>query len=106
MEYIPLFSLLVAFLALVFSVLRGTREEHRVDTHEVEKRAAENATINLKLDEIVRKTNESASDLKSLRQEISSQNDRLIKAEESLKSLHHRINTVESRLNGGSQNEN
>lgn len=105
MNYVPILSVVIASLALLYSMFRGGRDERRVDTHEIEKRAAENATINMKLDEIVRKTNESASDLKSLRQAISSQNDRLIKAEESIKSLHHRVNTVETRMNGGSNNE-
>lgn len=105
MNYVPILSVVIALLALLYSMFRGGRDERRVDTHEIEKRAAENATINMKLDEIVRKTNESASDLKSLRQAISSQNDRLIKAEESIKSLHHRVNTVETRMNGGSTNE-
>lgn len=105
MDYVPILSVVIALLALLYSMFRGGRDERRVDTHEIEKRAAENATINMKLDEIVRKTNESASDLKSLRQAISSQNDRLIKAEESIKSLHHRVNTVETRMNGGSNNE-
>ena len=101
MEYVPVFSVVLSLIALIYTMFKGGKDDRRVDTQEIERRAKENATINMKLDEIVRKTNESNSELKSLRQDISSQNDRLIKVEESLKSLHHRVNTVEARLNGG-----
>ena len=61
----------------------------------------ENTRINVKLDNISQATQEIKSEISSMREDIKSHNDRLIKLEESVKSAHHRIDGIAERMNGG-----
>lgn len=98
-------ALLVSIVSVVFSVFFGIKNSKRTDSKDIEERVRDNTRINVKLDNITQTTHEIKSEISSMREDIKSHNDRLIKVEESVKSAHHRINTLEERMNGGNIHE-
>ena len=53
----------------------------------------------MKLDAIAGTTQEIKSEITTMREEINKHNDKIIKLEQSLKSAHHRLDTLEERMN-------
>ena len=98
-------ALLISIVSVAFSIFFGIKNSKRTDTKDIEERVKENTRINVKLDNITQATQEIKSEISSMREDIKSHNDRLIKLEESVKSAHHRIDGVVERLNGGNRNE-
>ena len=98
-------ALVISIVSVVFSVYFGLKNSKRTDTKDIEDRVKENTRIKVKLDNITQTTQEIKSEISSMREDIKSHNDRLIKLEESVKSAHHRIDGVVERLNGGNSHE-
>ena len=102
--------MLTSILGYVVWLLKEQKKDRdenskRTDTKDIEDRVKENTRINVKLDNITQTTQEIKSEISSMREDIKSHNDRLIKLEESVKSAHHRIDGVVERLNGGNSHE-
>lgn len=98
-------ALLISIVSVAFSIFFGVKNNRRTDTKDIEERVKENTRINVKLDNIGQTTQEIKTEVSSMREDIKSHNDRLIKLEESCKQAHHRIDGLEHRINGGSHNE-
>lgn len=90
---------LISILSLAFSIFFGLKSSKRTDTKDIEERVKDNTRINMKLDNIAGTTQEIKLEISSMREEINSHNDKIIKMEQSLKSAHHRIETLEKRIN-------
>ena len=98
-------ALLISVVSVAFSIFFGIKNSKRTDSKDIEERVRDNTRINVKLDNITQATQEIKAEISSMREDIKSHNDRLIKVEESVKSAHHRINTLEERMNGGNIHE-
>lgn len=98
-------ALLISIISVSFSIFFGLKNNRRTDTKDIEERVKENTRINVKLDNIGQTTQEIKTEVSSMREDIKSHNDRLIKLEESCKQAHHRIDGLENRNNGGNHNE-
>lgn len=98
-------ALLISIISVSFSIFFGLKNNRRTDTKDIEERVKENTRINVKLDNIGQTTQEIKTEVSSMREDIKSHNDRLIKLEESCKQAHHRIDGLENRINGGNNNE-
>ena len=98
-------ALLVSIVSVAFSIFFGIKNSKRTDSKDIEERVRDNTRINVKLDNITQATQEIKAEISSMREDIKSHNDRLIKVEESVKAAHHRINTLEERMNGGNIHE-
>lgn len=92
-------AIVVSMLSLGLSAFNSYRGNKKTDTKDIEERAKNNAEINFKLDNIGQTTNEIRREITSMREDIQKHNDRIIKVEESCKQAHHRLNTIEDRLN-------
>lgn len=92
-------AIIISVLSLSFSVYKGLKDSKRTDEMDVEKRAAEISQINTKLDFINTTTQESKERLFSLVEKVDEHGERITKVEESCKSAHHRIDTLEKRVN-------
>lgn len=92
-------AVLISVVSVVFSVYFGLKNNKRTDTKDIEERVKEDTRINMKLDNIGFTTQDIKAELSSVREEIKSHGDRLIKVEESVKSAHHRLDGVEERIN-------
>lgn len=93
-------AIIISVLSLGFSVFMGLKNNKRTDNKEIEERVKENTRINMKLDAISSNTTEIKNEALEMRKEINSHDNRIIKAEESVKSAHHRIDGLETRING------
>lgn len=93
-------AFLISLASVAFSVFFGLKNSKRTDTKDIEERVKENTRINMKLDAISSNTTEIKNEVSEMRKEINSHDTRIIKVEESVKSAHYRLNTIEERLNG------
>ena len=98
-------ALLISVVSVAFSIFFGLKNSKRTDTKDIEERVKENTRINIKLDNIGQTTQDIKAEVSSMRDDIKSHNERLIKLEESCKLAHHRLDGLESRFNGGNDNE-
>lgn len=92
-------ALLISMVSVAFSVYFGLKNSKRTDAKDIEERVKENTRINAKLDNITQTTQDIKVEISSMREDIKSHNDRIIKVEESCKQAHHRLNTLEERIN-------
>lgn len=90
---------LISIVSLAFSVFFGLKSSKHTDTKDIEERVKDNTRINMKLDAIAGTTQEIKSEISTMREEINKHNDKIIKLEQSLKSTHHRLDTLEERMN-------
>ena len=86
---------LISIVSLAFSVFFGLKSSKHTDTKDIEERVKDNTRINMKLDAIAGTTQEIKSEISTMREEINKHNDKIIKLEQSLKSAHHRLDTLE-----------
>lgn len=100
-------ALIISVVSVAFSIFFGLKNNKRTDVKDIEERVKENTRINFKLDEIATSIREVKSEVSSLKEEMQAHNDRIIKVEESAKQAHHRLDTIEKRLNmnGGNFHE-
>ena len=94
-------ALLISVLSVAFSIYFGLRNSKRNESKDIEERVADSTRINVKLDNINSTTVDVKNEISSMRDEMKSYNERLIKVEESTKQAHHRLDGIEDRMNGG-----
>lgn len=103
-------AFLLSAVSIAVSIFLGFKSSKRNDTKdtkemaeermsEIAERTKENAIINVKLDNINSCNREIKDQVSSIVEKVDAHGDRLIKVEESCKSAHHRLNTIEERLN-------
>lgn len=97
---VSIIAVTLSFIFGIISIYFSCRNSKRTDTKDIEERVKENTRINMKLDAISTNTTDIKNEVSEMRREINSHNDRIIKVEESVKSLHHRLDGLESRING------
>ena len=84
-------AIIISVLSLGFSVFMGLKSNKRTDAKDIEERVKENTRINMKLDAISNNTTDIKNEVSEMRKEINSHDSRIVKVEESVKSLHHRF---------------
>lgn len=87
-------TLLISIIALASSIYFGLKGSKRNDTKDIEARAANNATVNIKLDAINGTVNDIKYDVSATKKEVADIKERLIIVEQSVKSAHHRIDGI------------
>lgn len=92
-------ALLISLVSVAFSIFFGLKNSKRTDVKDIEERVKENTKINFKLDAIATSIQEVKSEVSSLKDEMQTHNDRIIKVEESAKQAHKRLDSIEKRLN-------
>lgn len=99
-------AVIISIISIAFSVFFGffslsfnSKNDKRSDRVELEERVKENTRINMKLDAISNNTTEIKNEVTEMRKELNSHDSRIVKVEESVKSAHHRIDGIETRLN-------
>ena len=86
-------------VSVYIAVANFNRNRTETDKSELEERVKREARMDSKLDESIQLGRETKESVSELRREIGSHSDRILRTEESLKSLHKRLDTVENRLN-------
>ena len=91
----------ISVVSVAFAVYMGLRGNRLADSRDREDRIRSETRMDEKLNDVLTTSRDTRDSVAELRKDISAHNDRLIKTEESLKSLSHRVDNVEKRLNGG-----
>ena len=99
-------AVIISIISVTFSVFFGLfslffiiKNNKKSDNSELAERVRENTRINMKLDTISSNTTEIKNEVTEMRKELNSHDNRIVKVEESVKSAHHRIDGLETRLN-------
>ena len=96
---ISIIAVCVSLSSVIIALVFNLKSSKKTDTREIEERVKENTRINMKLDNISSDIKDVKADINSMRDEMKTHNDRIIKVEESAKQAHHRLDTIEKRLN-------
>lgn len=96
---IALISVLIAFVALVVTISRNGHTDVQKQLDDAKEAAKRDTEIKMGLQNIQADTSEIKNDMGGLKSEVASQGERLTIVEQSTKSAHHRIDTLESRTN-------
>lgn len=98
-------AIIISIISVTFSIFFGVvslvlniKNNRRTDNSDLEDRVRENTRINMKLDAISSNTKDIKDEVVEMRKELNSHDNRIIKVEESVKSLRHRIDGMEARL--------
>lgn len=84
-------SLLVGIVSVAFAVYFGLKSNRRNDVKDIEDRAANNAKVNMKLDNISQTVNDIKYDISATKKEVRDLTERVVSVEQSTKSAHHRL---------------
>ena len=98
MDYIRTF---VSIISVAFAVYMGLRGNRKADNEDREARIRSETRMDEKLNDVLAATKDTRDSVKEMQRDMKDHNDRIIAAESSIKSLTHRVDTIESRLNGG-----
>lgn len=88
-------ALLISLTSVAFSVYFGLRNNKRSDTKEIEQRVAERTETNMKLDQIGKDVQDIKYDISATKKSVNSLTERVASVESSVKSAHHRLDTME-----------
>lgn len=96
---VSIIGLCISLMSVLVAICFNLRNCKKTDTREFEERVKENTRIIMKLDAISYDVKDVKADIVSMRDEMKTHNDRIIKVEESTKQAHHRLNAIEQRIN-------
>lgn len=88
-------ALLISGISLAFGIYQGIANLKRNKATDDKKDATEMTTVIVKLESIGIGVTEIKSDMKNIRQDLQDLRERVVVVEQSTKSAHHRINTLE-----------
>ena len=94
---ISIFALITTIISVTFAIYFGIKSSKRNDNSDVESKAIERATINVKLDQIGGDVRDIKYDVTGVKKDFQMLTERVVKVEESAKSAHHRIDGIEER---------
>lgn len=83
-------SLMVAVIVAIVSIRRGNSSDDKQSASQI-------TTLIVKLENIADGVNEIKSDMRNVKNDVQDLRDRLIIVEQSAKSAHHRLDTVEGK---------
>lgn len=90
-------ALLISVVSVAFSIYFGLKNKNRNDTADTERKAAETAVINVKLDQIGGDVRDIKYDMSAVKKDVQNLTERMVVVEQSTKSAHHRIDGLEER---------
>ena len=99
-------TLLISIIAAICSVISTIWNIRRNNAADSKKEASEMTTVIVKLETISNGVSEIKADIRNIKNDVQELRDRLIIVEQSTKSAHHRLDTMEKNLKGkGDDNE-
>ncbi len=89
---------IISCISIAVAVYFGTRTQKRADEADIEKDSTATATMMVKLETISDDIKEIKADNKLTQNEMKDFRERLVLNEQSVKSLHERIDSIEARM--------
>lgn len=90
-------SLLLSAVSVCVAVVVAATNIKRSNAHDSHREASDLTTLIVKLENINEGINEIKSEMRNMKNDIQDLRDRLIIVEQSVKSAHHRIDTINSK---------
>lgn len=90
-------SLLLSAVSVCVAVVVAVTNIKRSNAHDSHREASDLTTLIVKLENINEGINEIKSEMRNMKNDIQDLRDRLIIVEQSVKSAHHRIDTINSK---------
>lgn len=87
-------AILISVISVLSALFYSARNSKKQDYSDVEKKAIETATINVKLDSIGNDVKDIKYDITAVKREVTSLTERMIIVEQKTKSAHHRIDEL------------
>lgn len=88
-------SLIISCVSVAFAVYFGLKNSKRTDTKDIEERVRRDTIVNTKLDDIGNITKTIRDDVSTMRQDMANMDRRLIIVEQSTKSAHKRLDSLD-----------
>lgn len=96
---ISIVGVVISAISVTCAIYFSSKNSKKTDVKEIEQRVAERTETNLKLDEINRNTQEIRYDVTSVKKDVQKHGEKIVEIEASAKQAHHRLDTLENRLN-------
>lgn len=90
-------ALLISIISLSASIYFGLKNSKRGDKADIETKAIESATINVKLDNIGSDVKDIKYDITAVKTDVKDLTGRMIIVEQSTKSAHHRLDGLDEK---------
>ena len=90
-------AILISAVSVAFGIYSGLKNNRRNDTKDIEERAARDAKINYKLDQIIDDNKEYKSELIETKKRVDEMDRRVVIVEQSTKSAHKRLDAITNK---------
>lgn len=94
-QIITVLALLVSVVSVVAGLYYNNKSKGHTDNTDIERKATEMATINVKLDNIGKNVSDIKDDVNSAKRDVQSLTERVVAVEQSAKQAHHRLDGLE-----------
>lgn len=85
---------LISVISVCCAVFSAVKSNRRADTSQIERKAAETAVINTKLDQIGADVRDIKYDVSAVKKDVVDLTERMVVVEQSTKSAHHRLDNL------------
>lgn len=90
-------TILISIVSVAFAIYFGLKSNRRSDIKEIEERVARDTKLNIKLDDISSDVKDIKYEISETKRKVSELDIRVVKAEQSVKSAHHRLDNLEGK---------
>jgi len=91
-------AFLLSAVSIAFSIFFGLKNSKRNDAKDIEERTRDRAELNVKLDYIASGMQEIKEQISSLIKDVQNHGVKIAELEQSTKSAHHRLDTLEKKI--------
>lgn len=95
---VSVIAVVISAVSLLAMLYFNSKSSKHTDVKDIERQVAERTEMNMKLDEINRNTTDIKYDVSAVKKDVQAHGDRIIKVEESVKSAHHRLDSLEKKI--------
>ena len=91
-------AIVISIISLLFSAYMGIKGNKRTDTKDIEERTKERTELNVKLDYISSNMQDIKEQISSLVKDVQNHGVKIAELEQSTKSAHHRLDSLEKKI--------
>lgn len=96
---ISILAVIVSIISVAAMIYFNSKNSKHTDEKEIRERIEEQTRVNLKLDEINRNTTDIKYDVSAVKKDVQKHAEKIVEIEASAKQAHHRLDSIERRLN-------
>lgn len=96
---VSVIAVVISAISLLSMLYFNSKSSKHTDVKDIERQVAERTEMNMKLDEINRNTTDIKYDVSAVKKDVQKHAEKIVEIEASTKQAHHRLDTIERRLN-------